>query len=353
METEQDQKHNNDNGNKEGSSYITMLGEHRVQPAIKQLPKWLRDYFAWHQDQIANYKKAKGDSGVPHNTKFLAATCISSEICGGFTDRLRALPFFLLAAAKVDRVLCIYWTNPGPLEHLLQPPKGGMDWRCPPEFDAIVNKSAPSKKQKNFRHHSFYDMKSRRNGNNALAIAETVLRDIRDNNATFASIGTVDKDFNKVNSLNNFFNAHSYQDRYTFASKWFHVELTEHIYRVLFEPIPAIGRMINNTMTRLGLVENEYTSVHVRARYPTHQLNSILAEHKDHYDSGRYKPSFEGRLKDYLLSLANNAIECGILADSKNNHQYEYEKGDSNSSRSIYFYRIVWIYHPTSQQIAH
>jgi hypothetical protein len=283
------------NNNEKGSSYITMYGEHRVQPAIKHLPKWLRDYFAWHQAQVANYNT----NGNSHSTKYLALTCISSERCGGFSDRLRALPFFLLAAAKVDRIFCIYWTHPFGLEHLLQPPKGGMDWRCPPEFDAIVDKSKPSSMQKNFTHYQFFGRKSKRNGrgNNDIAIAETVLRDIRGNNATFVSMGTVDQDFNKINSLNNIFNAHSYQDRYTAAAKWFHVDLSEHIHRVLFEPIPVIGRMINGTMTRLGLVENEYTSVHVRARYPTRHLKGILGENYNHHDSGHYTPSFEGNLK--------------------------------------------------------
>eukprot|EP00554_Chaetoceros_debilis_P003099 CAMPEP_0194085620 /NCGR_PEP_ID=MMETSP0149-20130528/18145_1 /TAXON_ID=122233 /ORGANISM="Chaetoceros debilis, Strain MM31A-1" /LENGTH=601 /DNA_ID=CAMNT_0038768551 /DNA_START=30 /DNA_END=1832 /DNA_ORIENTATION=- len=323
------------NNNEKGSSYITMYGEHRVQPAIKQLPKWLRDYFVWHQAQVANYNT----NGNSHSTKYLALTCISNERCGGFSDRLRALPFFLLAAAKVDRILCIYWTNPFGLEHLLQPPKGGMDWRCPPEFDAIVDKSKPSSMQKNFTYYEFYDRNSRRNGSNDIAIAETVLRDIRGNNATFVSMGTVDQDFNKINSLNNIFNAHSYQDRYSAASKWFHVDLSEHIHRVLFEPIPVIGRMINGTMTRLGLVENEYTSVHVRARYPTRHLKGILGENYNNHDSGHYTPSFEGKFKDYLLSLASNAIKCGVFADRDSSDGNDNHNGDKghNDSRPIYF----------------
>jgi hypothetical protein len=324
------------NNNEKGSSYITMYGEHRVQPAIKQLPKWLRDYFAWHQVQVANYNA----NDKSHEIKYLAVTCISSERCGGFSDRLRALPFFLLAAAKVDRVLCIYWTNPFGLEHLLQPPKGGMDWRCPPEFDAIVDKSKQSSMQTNFTHYEFYDRKSKRNGNNAIAIAETVLRDIRDNNATFASFKLVDQDFNKINILNNIFNAYSYQDRYTAADKWFHVDLSEHILRVLFEPIPVIGRMINDTMTRLGLVENEYTSVHVRARYPTSHLKSILGDNHLHHDSGHFTPSFEGKFKDYVLSLASNAIKCGIFADrdsSDGNDNHNGEDKGYNYSRPIFF----------------
>ena len=64
--------------------------------------------------------------------------------------------------------------------------------------------------------------------------------------------------------------------------------MSEHIHRVLFEPIPVIGRMINGTMTRLGFVKNEYTSVHVHARYLTRHFKGILGENYRHHDSGQY-----------------------------------------------------------------
>lgn len=335
------------NTNKKGSSYITMFGEHRVQPAIDQLPKWLRDYFAWHQAQVANYKT--NGNGKTHEAKYLALTCISSERserCGGLSDRLRALPFFLLAAAKVDRILCIYWTNPFGLEHLLQPPKGGMDWRCPSEFDAIVDKSKPSAMQKNFTHYPLYDRRSKRNGDNQFAIAETVLGEIRDNNATFVSTKLDDQAFYKINRLNNIFNAYSYQDRFPGPDKFSHVDLSEHIHRVLFEPIPTIGRMINDTMTRLGLVENEYTSVHIRARYPTKQMKLILKGKAKSHDQGHYNISFEGEYKEYILSLANNAVECVTFADRDSSDKNGYgngngnrngDKGYSSSSRPLFF----------------
>ncbi len=73
--------------------------------------------------------------------------------------------------------------------------------------------------------------------------------------------------------------------------------------------------MINDTMTRLGLVENEYTSVHVRARYPTKQMTLILKGKVKSHDKGHYNISFEGKYKEYILSLASNAIECGAFAD--------------------------------------
>lgn len=85
----------------------------------------------------------------------------------------------------------------------------------------------------------------------------------------------------------------------------------------MFEPVEPIARSINATMTRLGLVENKYTSVHVRGRYPIRALLLILGEgkYKDH-DKGNYDTPFQGEYKDYLVNLAHNALECGALLDS-------------------------------------
>ena len=306
--------------NTEGSSsYLTMYGEHRVKPALEKIPKWLSDYFAWHQDQVAN---------ANDDTKYLVVTCIGTDKCGGLSDRLRVLPFHLLAASKVNRVLCIYWSKPFGLEHLLQPPKGGMDWRCPAKFDSLVNKekNIGSRQQKNYTHYRLFDQKSRKNGDNAARIAETVLTFIKQNNERFASIGLTDQDFIKINGLNNVFNAYSYKELMPSAEKWFHVDLSEHIYRILFEPIKPISRMINATMTRLGLVEGEYISVHVRARYPTNKLMNILGKDAKKHDFGTSKHPFEGKLKKHLVELAENAVMCGALLDSNDS-----SSGEANS----------------------
>ena len=292
----------------EGSSYLTMYGEHRVKPALEKLPKWLSDYFAWHQEQVAN---ANGE------TKYLVVTCLGLDRkCGGFSDRLRGLPFQLLVASKVKRVLCIYWSKPFGLEHLLKPPKGGMDWRCPAVFDSMVDKSQKTSLQKKFQHNKLFGPESKR-GDNAITVAETIITKIKKNNDVFTSIGLKDQDFQKINKLNNVFNAYSYRERMPAASHWFHVDLSEHIYRVMFEPVEPIGQMMNATMTRLGLVENNYTAVHVRARYPVAKMHAIVGGNKraNDHDTGNHVHPFEGAFKEYLLNIANNALECGTLLD--------------------------------------
>ena len=292
-----------------GSSYLTMYGEHRVKPALEKLPKWLSDYFAWHQEQVAN---ANGE------TKYLVVTCLGLDRkCGGFSDRLRGLPFQLLVASKVKRVLCIYWSKPFGLEHLMKPPKGGMDWRCPTVFDSMVVHEKRSRNGQPFIHNLMFGVGTGMNGPDGNRVAELLITKIKKNHDTFTSIGYENQAVDKIDKANNVFNAYSYRERMPVADKWFHVDLSEHIYRVMFEPVEPIAQSINATMSRLGLVENNYTAVHVRGRYPTRGLHRILGvgdDVKDH-DKGGHEQPFEGLYKEYLLNIANNALECGALLD--------------------------------------
>ena len=286
----------------EGSSYLAMYGEHRAQKSLLQLPKWLQDYFSWHRSQTET-------SSI--ESKYLVVTCLERDKCGGFSDRLRPLPFWLLLASKVDRVLCIYWARPFALDSLLQPLPSGIDWRCPKDFIDVVNHELPSRWQRSYKHHIIY---KESNNLSPGGVAKSFIEAILPIPDKFTSVSMKDQDFGKIVNLNMVFNSYSYNERLPIVNAWMHVPLMEHIFRVMFEPIEPIAKSINATMTRLGLVENEFTSVHVRARYPTRKMMVILGDHQSvEYDKNDRKPAFEGRLKALLLDLAKNALECGIL----------------------------------------
>lgn len=290
------------------SAFLTMYGEHRVQHAIASLPKWLQDYFAWHRHETENNSA---------NTKYLVVSCVGNDKCGGFSDRLRSLPFFLFVASRVDRVLCIYWSRPFGLDQFLKPLKNGIDWRCPADFEPLVNKTIASRWQTKYRHHILYYSKKRYSG---LDVAKEAITTIRSHADRFYSIGFKHQDFAKIDATNMVFHAHSYKDRMPLANAWIHVPLMEHIFRAMFEPIEPIAKSINDTMTRLGLVENEYTSVHVRAKYPTNELASIIGDDTSiHHDLGASHVEFSGPYKNYVVRLGRNALECGMLL--KPNHK--------------------------------
>jgi len=88
-----------------------------VKEARDNVPGWLDDYVKWHQIQrrVNLYKP---------ETKFLIVACHKNHMCGGISDRLRPLPFFLMLAHKTNRVLLIKWQK-FELEDFLVPPDGG------------------------------------------------------------------------------------------------------------------------------------------------------------------------------------------------------------------------------------
>lgn len=289
------------------SGFLTMYGEHRVKHAIESLPKWLQDYFAWHRDQTSKHSV---------DTKYLVVSCIGADKCGGFSDRLRSLPFFLFVASRVNRVICIYWSRPFGLDRFLKPLPSGIDWRCPADFEPLVNKTVASRWQKQFKHHILYYSAKKRSG---VEVAREATTTIGNNTDRFYSIGYKHQDFAKIDATNMVFHAHSYKDQMPYANAWIHVPLMEHIFRAMFEPIEPIARSINETMSRYGLVENQYTSVHVRAKYPTHALMKILGDDSSiKHDLGKTSIDFSGPYRDYVVELGRNALECGRLLKPTN-----------------------------------
>lgn len=101
----------------------------RVRQSLKDVPDWVQTYVAWHKEQRLHHLHDP-------ETKFITVTCHKNYACGGLSDRLRALPYFLLAAHKMQRVLFIHWQKFS-LEDFLVPPVGGLDWRLPEEFQDL------------------------------------------------------------------------------------------------------------------------------------------------------------------------------------------------------------------------
>jgi hypothetical protein len=94
-----------------------------------KIPPWMKDYIAWHQAQRAQLTAANWRN----QSRYLIVRCIANDDrCGGTADRLRPLPFYVLVAHHVKRVLLIWWEKPTGLEAFLQPPVDGLDWRLPP-----------------------------------------------------------------------------------------------------------------------------------------------------------------------------------------------------------------------------
>ncbi|GKZ00603.1 hypothetical protein MPSEU_001012500 [Mayamaea pseudoterrestris] len=89
------------------------------------LPPWAQTYFEWHAEQRLLMSPTS-------NHRYLIYTCLQSDAsCGGLSDRIKSLPYFIYVAAKTKRVYLIHWNRPCRLEEFLLPPMNGLDWTTP------------------------------------------------------------------------------------------------------------------------------------------------------------------------------------------------------------------------------
>ena len=125
---------------------------------------------------------------------------------------------------------------------------------------------------------------------------------MRQVNSKYVFLDLPFKTVDRVNAANNLFQLHTYADKMQLIGQWQFVDLMGDIFRVMFEPVSALAQSINNTMSSLGLKENEYVLVHVSSRYTTTSINLRF----DH--GGGLK--LEGCWRSYLIPIIHNAISC-------------------------------------------
>jgi hypothetical protein len=100
------------------------------------LPEWMSTYAKWHARQRRQFDH-DGDEEV----LFMVVVCLKGTECGGVSDRIRSLPYWLVLAERTGRVLLIHWNKKYALEDFWMPPRnkgggggGGLDWTIPKHF---------------------------------------------------------------------------------------------------------------------------------------------------------------------------------------------------------------------------
>ncbi len=304
-----------DGGVQDPSTYLTMYGRHRYNDSFYRLPQWLQNYFIWHKRQT-RFADSK--------TKYAVLTCLPEDSCGGLSDRLRPLPFLLMIAKRTNRVLCFHWRKNYGLEEFLQPVQGiGIDWRCPPDIENYYDLTKKSKRQRKVKLFRFVYCKY-----GQIPFAPCIEGDINRMNqekkfteGRFVSIAMYTREPVKINLANMLVQRHSYGGETSNTSEhlmpdlinWQYPEMIADIFRVMFEPVPLLAKQINATMSKLGLVENQFITAHVRARYPNSQLLKVHGSLD--YDIGGGLNFENAMVKEYLVSVIKNALECGhVLA---------------------------------------
>ena len=82
----------------------------------------------------------------------------------------------------------------------------------------------------------------------------------------------------------------------------------------MFETVGQIKESI--TMTRLGLVENRYTLVHMNVWYPSNKLSNIIGDRNVTMNHGTSDVGikFEDLYKDYMVNIEEHTLEYGMLS---------------------------------------
>ena len=297
------------------ATFLTMYGRHRYDPSFEALPKWLQDYFTWHQSQTKKITESQHQH-QKNNNKYVVLLCLPKDtLCGGISDRLRPLLFYLFIAKQSNRILCIYYDKPFGLDQFLQPiPQIGIDWRCPTTGRDLYELDKPYDKQPQVPLYRFGFCKK-----NTMPFAECIEKDleglIHENN-DYVTLDLATHDHDCVNNANALAQKHSYDSIMPVIAHWGYPEMIKDIFRVMFEPIPELAKRINSTMTQLGLVENQYITTHVRARYPAGYIIKYLNNGRNQTFDKDGGLVFEGKLKDYMVSIVDNAVNCGHLLDT-------------------------------------
>ena len=183
---------------------------------------------------------------------------------------MRPLPYYILLAKLTNRVLLIKWSKPHDLSEFLVPPKGGLDWRSTPVLDGIANQIGIKFKFK----------KTIENGCNETFVSnftEGFYRCVEIAKTSEAQYYFISgsRCHNKINELNDLFQKYSNSEKNEALvplTGFDFVHSFGDIFRIFFEPVAQISRSIHEKMDDLGLIENQYDSVHIRARYPTDDL---------------------------------------------------------------------------------
>lgn len=242
----------------------------QVLAALRTVPEWIRNYAAWHKEQRLHHLHDP-------ETKFLTVTCHKDYGCGGLSDRIRPLPFFILAANKTGRVLFIHWQKFS-LEDFLVPPEGGLDWTLPKEFEDLGDK-APGRQMSCVHWNS--DRPERR--------CQHLWN--HTNPARYETKNIV------INAREDLYA--DFKDEY-FVTKQRPEGTYGAVMNLLFEPSEGVKMLFRDTLRRLGLRPKQYLAAHFRGEYPNFNRNKPMSlNHKKH--------------------LIQNAIDCVVhISGNKN-----------------------------------
>jgi hypothetical protein len=244
----------------------------RLWEASTTIPPWMKDYFAWHQDQVSRHLSQ--DNWQSH--RYLVMRCLEHETCGGASDRLQSVLKMLRLASLAKRLLFIKWTRPARLEEFLVPPVGGMNWTIPVWLDALLDYRSPIQKDTAISSSRRLVMVKDQTHDHGFHSYNQAAR-----NATIAGNNEEEADFDQV-----------------FRDAW----------NVLFTPAPPVQALIDHNMNELDLVPGQYVAVHVRSKYKVDKSNDKRMMHNSINCASTMRPGWP----IYFAADSSNATKHAV-----------------------------------------
>jgi hypothetical protein len=291
-------KVNSTSGATKVNSSSILFTKEEIRKRFPEVPLWMDQFLSSQPTSTHN------DTLNDPNSKFIILTCYSykagtyPEACGGLSDRMMRLPYYVWLAHKTGRKLLIHWLYPHPLEMFLDVAFDDFDWRVPdgflvPEFDTYANRSWTD--YRNERRIVWHEhIEKPEFVNKRVIIANTNLA--------------------KIPAEPTFLNG-------TSREKVFGA-----IFHRMFKPSAKLMKLILSQYdAHPGLIPGEYSVAHVRAKWPSGGI-MLNSKRGDNQGGGLNMENEENRIK--VHRIADNAAFCAqkAMPDAK----FIYITSDSN-----------------------
>jgi hypothetical protein len=280
-------------------------------------------YAAWLQDFLTTQPTATHLQSLNNpQQKFIVMTChkyeqTKLEACGGFTDRVKLIPYYMWLAQHTNRMLLIHYTKPHALEHFFEPPPGppetSFDWRVPPgffhdEFLAYAHRT-----------HAEYNTQRRILWHNEMMQPEwldTRVIFVNNNLALAPSLNYLEKVGHVVTS-----------------------DVQARVFRQLFYPTKALQEHIQATATVHHLIPGQYAGVHMRAKYPAKNSNITLNYGVGDKEGGGIRME-NSDTQRAIAEIVDNAMNCIMTVMPET--PVVYVASDSNEPIEYLLKESIW-----------
>lgn len=269
---------------KKVSNSSILYTKEEIRTIFPEVPAWMDQFLS--SQPISTHIDTLNDI----NSKFIVLTCHSykggtyPEACGGLSDRMMRLPYYVWLCHKTGRKLLIHWFNPHPLEMFFDVAFDDFDWRIPdgffvPEFEAYANRSWTEYRNERrivWHHH----IEKPEFVNKRLIIANTNIAKI--------------------------------PDETTFLNGTSREKVLGAIFHRMFKPSAELmKRILSQYDAHPGLTPREYSVAHVRAKWPS---GGIILNNRngDGLGGGLNMIDTENKIK--VHRIADNAAFCAQKA---------------------------------------